>query len=314
MERAPVGNSLLGRRGRAAPSRRTGALVAASAAVLLLAGSAAAHPTVGERRSALEESERDAEKETDARGWLSRGRLLAESGDLPGALRAFDAAALLDPRLPGLDRARAEVCLAAGLRQRGLEAIDRHLRGSPGDPRGLATRARLLAADGRHGEAVQAWDRLLRTGIRPEPDHVVERARESVAAGDVAGALRGLDEARERLGPVPAIDHAAVDLEVDRGDFDGALRRIERARAGRTPGGTWEVRRAEVLEAAGRRDAAHVAWAEALAVLVARGSRGRPAPADLERRAAEGLARTGIDGGPAPSPGPSPRASGEPRA
>lgn len=248
----------------------------------------------------LEEAVRDTGKAPDARGWLERGRLLAEKGDFAAALRAFDAASLPDPALEGLDRARARVCLAAGLHARGLEAIDRHLRASPDDPLGLVVRARLLAAAGLHPDAVLTWDHLLRGRTPTEPDHVIERARESVAAGDSAGALRGLDEARERLGPVPAIDHLAVDLEVDRGNFDGALSRIERAKAGRAPRGAWELRRAEVLEAAGRKDAANAAYAAARAELLGRTARGRVAPVDLARRAWEGLARTGSRGAPTP--------------
>lgn len=283
-----------GKGGNAAPSRAARVFLAAASlsSCLLGAGPAEAHPTVGERRSVLDEGDREAGKEPDARGWLERGRLLAESGDVAGALHAFDVAALRDPNLPALDRSRAEVCLAAGMQVRGLEAIDRHLRTEPDDPRGLAVRARLLAAAGRPSEAAEAWDRLLRGRARPEPDHVIERARARAAAGDVAEARRGLDEGRARLGAVPAIDHLAVDLEVRREDFDGALRRIDRARAGRAPRGTWELRRAEVLEAAGRRDAAREAFSAAIAEIRARASRGRPVPVELERRASDGLART----------------------
>lgn len=248
----------------------------------------------------LEESERDAGSDVDARGWLRRGRLLAEAGNAAGALRAYDAAALLEPGLAGLERARAEACLEAGLHTRGLEAIDRHLLASPDDPRGLAVRARLLARIGRHEESVRAWDRLFAGPARPEPDHVIERARASVAAGDLGGALRGLDAARARIGAVPAIDHLAVDLEVERGDHDAALRRIERASASRGARGTWELRRAEVLEAAARRDEARTAYAAVLGWVRGRRASGRPAPPGLERRAADGLARTG----PAVSPAP----------
>ncbi|MFM7142239.1 MAG: tetratricopeptide repeat protein, partial [Alphaproteobacteria bacterium] len=241
--------------------------------------------------------------ETDAQGWLDRGRLLVESGDSAGALRAYDAAALIDPRLPGLDRSRAEACLASGLFSRGLEAIDRQLRATPSDPRALVLRARLLAKMGRHADAVAAWDRLLAGRARPEPDHVVERAQACVASGDLPAALRGLDEGRARLGAVPAIDHLAVDLEVRRGDFDGALRRIDRAMKGQAPRGPWELRRGEVLEAAGRREAAREAYAAALAEAHARAARGRAVPPEQELRARDGLGRTGPMASPSPSPG-----------
>lgn len=295
---------------RGEPSRLVrAALIAWVVCVGPPARTATAHPSVAERRSILEEREREATPDSpgqrDARGWFDRGRLLAEAGDAPGALRAYEMATSIDPGLPGLDRARAAACLAAGLDARGLESVERHLRTQPDDPRGLALRARLLARLGRPAEAVEEWNRLFALAARPEPDHAIERARASVASGDVPGALRGLDEARARLGAVPAIDHLAVDLEVGRGDFDGALRRIDRASGGRAPRGTWELRRAETLEAAGRRDESRAAYAAALSEMRSRAARGRGVPTDSERRAADGLVRTGGDP-PRPSVAPSP--------
>jgi len=96
---------------RRAERRSAGMVCALQAAAwffLVSVGTASPHPSVAERRSVLEEAVRDTGKAPDARGWLERGRLLAEKGDFAAALRALDAASLPDPALEGLGGPRED--------------------------------------------------------------------------------------------------------------------------------------------------------------------------------------------------------------
>src|SRR5690606_27991547 len=107
----------------------------------------------------------------------------------------------------------------------------------------------------------------------------------------VADAVEALDAGIARLGPIPALQLPAVELEVWLDRPAAALARLERliAREGRNP--AWLVRRAEILARAGRAAAARAAYEEAGAVLAAHAGNRRIHAFDaLADRIAAGLA------------------------
>jgi predicted negative regulator of RcsB-dependent stress response len=81
--------------------------------------------------------------------------------------------------------------------------------------------------------------------------------------------LRGLDEGINKLGPVVTLQLAAIDLELRRKNYDGALARLEQitAQSGRKE--TWLVKRGEILKLAGRDDEARAAFNAALVAIEA---------------------------------------------
>ena len=97
---------------------------------------------------------------------------------------------------------------------------------------------------------------------------------------------------------------AAVEIEIKSSHFDAAIERINRAGAGAKRPEQWLVRRAEVLDLAGRHADARAAWAQALTAIEALPPRHRhvPATAELEKRIRQRLTTVG-DAPPPPARG-----------
>jgi len=116
-------------------------------------------------------------------------------------------------------------------------------------------RAEIFSAEGKHIDAGRDYDAALELFERPfpaQPDILVKRARSYVAAGDVAGALAGLDAGMAETGPLIALQELALDLEVESGQLEAAINRLDVIldTAPRKEG--WLVRRGEVLASMGR--------------------------------------------------------------
>jgi len=77
-------------------------------------------------------------------------------------------------------------------------------------------------------------------------------------------ALRGLEEGISKLGPVVTLQLAAIDLELRRKNFDGALVRLDQIAAQSQRKESWLVRRGEILKLAGRDEEARAAFNAAL--------------------------------------------------
>ena len=155
--------------------------------------------------------------------------------------------------------------------------------------------AETLAELGRSRAAADAYARVIELAPRAGPEIFLARVRALAAGGDasLAEALRALDEAEARLGPVPALAQEGVALELRAGRTDAALARLERASAPARRGESWLVQRAEILERAGRSQEAASEYAAALASLdrLPPTRRATPASLTLAARAREGIAR-----------------------
>jgi predicted Zn-dependent protease len=75
-----------------------------------------------------------------------------------------------------------------------------------------------------------------------------------------AAALQALDEAIARLGPLVSLVNAAIEIDMENGNADGALRRIDMMRDAAPRPEPWMARRASVLARAGRTAESQAAW------------------------------------------------------
>jgi tetratricopeptide (TPR) repeat protein len=232
----------------------------------LLAGSPA-RAGAAESRAA---SERPAS--AAAIGHYVRGRMLAVSGDVRGALAELRAALALDEDAAEIRVAYGELLAAAGELSRAEMEARRSLDGRP--PLATVVRARILAgraaaeqrawgrAAGELAEAAKAEAALARAEQRP-PRSAAWRTLALVrdAAGDDAGATRALEELAA-LVPAEAAD-GWVDLgDAARAGGDGAraIRLYRRALAlSPRDGGAWK-RLALLEERAGATAEARTAW------------------------------------------------------
>ncbi|HKQ59334.1 MAG TPA: metallophosphoesterase [Candidatus Eisenbacteria bacterium] len=150
----------------------------------------------------------------DATLWLARGEYRRIQGDLAGARADYDEAAKRQPSLPGLALGRASLALDAGVPREARRLLDAALEQHPGDPEALLLRSRALIALRERQAAIADLSALIAAAPRPDPDLCLERARLQVYAGDRDAALRGLDEARAKLGAIPSLELYAIDLEL----------------------------------------------------------------------------------------------------
>lgn len=235
----------------------------------------------------------------DANLYLMRGELLRLERRWSAAAHDYERAARLDPALPEVEVCRARLDLDRGRPEEARRRMESVLtRGSRGDD--LATRiaaltiqARALERLDRPLEAVACLDTLLDLRSAPSPDQVLWRHRLLVAEHRLERSLAGLDEAILRLGPVISLELAALDVEVALGRYPEALARLDRLETQLPPSVLLTVRRAEILETAGRTRDARAAYETTLVTIenLPRGRRGTEMIRELERAARAGLER-----------------------
>ncbi|MDA2911669.1 tetratricopeptide repeat protein [Nitrospiraceae bacterium AH_259_D15_M11_P09] len=234
-------------------------------ALLLLSSSIHAHGTFHERIGRVDRQiEQDPQ---NAELYLTRAGIYRNNGDWGAALADIDRAAQLDPGRREVDYFRGRVFLAAGLPEKAEATLRRFLVTAPDHPAARVARARALAKLGRHLEAADDFTRAIRYAPVPIPEYYLERAQALVLAGEEhrGEAIRGLDEGMVQLGPLMTLVLVAIELEVERGHFDTALARLERLAAHVPRQEWWLARRGDILERAGRKQAARDSFQLALA-------------------------------------------------
>jgi tetratricopeptide (TPR) repeat protein len=127
----------------------------------------------------------------------------------------------------------------------------------------------------------------------PMPDLILERARLQAALGRLDDAVAGIDEGLRRLGEIPSLQLPAIEYERQRGDFTGALARVDRLVARYPRKEPWLALQAEVLEQADRLAEARATFREVIAGIEAYAPVRRQLDLirQLESRARDGLAR-----------------------
>jgi tetratricopeptide (TPR) repeat protein len=266
-------------------------LAAALVASLLLAPVALAHESFDEARGQLDAALVLAPR--DALLWHRSALLERSRGDLARAQSDLERACAL-----GLEPALAERERGLLARARGsLVDSERHLRRAralaPEDVEAVVAHAEVLGALGRWGASAQAHGRAIALAPRADPDLYLAWARALAAAETPAAALRAIDEAIARLGPVPALVQEGIALELHAGRPDAALARLDRLRGAGGRQERWLVQRGEILERAGRLPEASRDYAAALASLdtLPPGRRATLASLALATRARDGISR-----------------------
>jgi tetratricopeptide (TPR) repeat protein len=185
---------------------------------------------------------------------LRRAELHRQHRDWDRSLADLIRAEAADPSNDDVTFARGRLFRDAGWPRAALLVLAPYLAAHPDHGPAHLVRARALVDVGRFADAVSAYDDAVTHLPVRQPDHYVERARAARRAGGehLAAAVRGLDAGMDDLGPIVTLELLAIETEVELGRHDAALARID-ARLRRAPRPeSWLVRRAEVLERAGR--------------------------------------------------------------
>jgi tetratricopeptide (TPR) repeat protein len=215
----------------------------------------------------IERANRAVEADPDAPGpYLNRAEIHRRHGDFAEAIADLDRAAALEPGGHQVDYFRGHVYLDSGRPMEAEAALRRFLEHEPRNPAALEASARALVSLGRHLEAAHEYTGAIESQPVPIPAYYLARAEAFARAGDehLPEAIRGLDAGLMTLGPVMTLQRAAIDLEVRRGNVDGALARLERAAEASPRQETWLARRGEILERAGRLEEARDSFELAL--------------------------------------------------
>lgn len=246
-------------------------------------GHAAAH---GDLHDQIAEVTRQiARRPDDARLYVKRGELHRFHGERTAALSDYDRAARLDPALAEVDLGRGKTLFEAGRAAQARAALERFLERRPDHADARMSLARVLVRLRLPAQADAEFARAIRLVGRPKPDLYFERATALGSAGRLDAAIRVIDEGIARLGPLAALEDLGVSLERRRGNYDGALARLDRINVGTSRREAWLARRGEILAEAGRP-------AEARASLLAARASIESLPARLRRtRAIERLER-----------------------
>ncbi len=242
-------------------------LVWLAISVTLLTAPAVAHDGIHEQ---ITEVTRRIERDPkNAALYLKRGELHRLHRDWDRASTDYDRAAQLNPQLAVVDLARGRMLYEAGRPQLAKPLLDRFLARQPKHAEAMVTRARISLKLGQQAEATKDFTAAIALAPQPQPEMYLERAGALTSAGEEFRneALRGLDEGIEKLGPLVTLQLAAIDLELAQRRYDAALARLDKVAAQSPRKEQWLARRGEILEQAGRKAEARVAFTAALAAI-----------------------------------------------
>jgi tetratricopeptide (TPR) repeat protein len=204
---------------------------------------------------------------SDASLYLKRGDQYRYQGNWSDARADYRRARRIDPALDVVDLRLGALFLDRGEPRRAKKSLDAYLARRPRDLLGLRLRSRAFRQLGMPLAAAEDMRRGIDLCVpphRPEPDDYLERARAFEAAGGdhLGEAILALDEGIAALGPIVSLQLPAIELDVQVGRFEDALRRVDVLEGGSGRREVWLVKRAEILERAGRHDEARTVRAQ----------------------------------------------------
>jgi tetratricopeptide (TPR) repeat protein len=267
--------------------------LACAGAYLILArpGSPAAHPGVHEQEQAV--ADELALRPGDPEMHLRQGRLLAERGEWDAALEAYERARSFGADSDRVDVVAGAALLDAGWPRMAKRRFDTVLERNPGRDDARLGRARAWVKLDHPEAAAVDFAAALERMADPRPAYALEQRDVLLAIGRREEALTALDRAISRIGVVPTLLLAAIDVALDLERYDDALLRIDGLLKTSPGHPLWIARRAAILDRAGRRDEARAAYADALERVRSRSARAHSRRLDaLEGELREALAQT----------------------
>ena len=205
---------------------------------------------------------------TTAELLLLRAELYRAHQDWDLALKDYDAAAPSLTNSPALEFGRAQTLAGCGKLSKARAAFDNLLQRHPDNAAALLGRARVLAQLDHLALAIADYTRAFTNLTNPRPEDYLERARIQAAESGADAAVKGLDEGLARMGWTVTLQRAALDYDLERGNTDGALTRLESILTRSNRKESWLTLRAEILQKAGRTQDAREAFQAALKAII----------------------------------------------
>jgi tetratricopeptide (TPR) repeat protein len=230
-------------------------LIACGGAAAALCGFASAHGGRDDHIASVDAQ--IASQPAGAALYLRRAELHRIYREFDEADEDYAQALALEPEHPEAVWLRARSKLEGGKAGVAISQLNAYLERFPEHASARLTRARALFAIGNSAQS--AADYAIALAALPEtpPELYIEQRDAQQSAGisweiQLASIERGL----RRLGPVPSLEDAALELELRAKRWDAALSRLERQASGAARQERWLYRRGLVLAQAGRADEA----------------------------------------------------------
>jgi tetratricopeptide (TPR) repeat protein len=180
---------------------------------------------------------------------LNRARFELKQGDHAGALSDIETAERLSDRI--------EVSYVLGLyfvaeqqHQQAIGAFGDYLARYPGHTPAIQARAKAYEKLGETEKSIYDYQYLLSVSREPSPDYYIELARLESVLGPCGlhMALKSLDRGIAKLGVLVSLQSAAIDYEIDRGNYRLALARHETLRPWLGKTSQWQDRQRQLSE------------------------------------------------------------------
>ncbi len=198
--------------------------------------------------------------------YFQRADTHRQHADWTSAEKDYAKVLQLDPRFYEVYLARGQMLHDSGRDVEALQELNHFLSLRNSHGLGYSTRGRVLGALRRYEDAVNDFDQAILGNPPPSLEDYLYRARCLAACGTnrLREAVRGLDASPASYQALLSLQDLAVDLEVKQGEFDDALKRLDKHFAKLPRKEWWLKRRAEILEQAGKSAEASAACREAL--------------------------------------------------
>ena len=134
--------------------------------------------------------------------------------------------------------------------QQAIGAFGDYLARYPGHTPAIQARAKAYEKLGETEKSIYDYQYLLGVGREPSPDYYIELARleSALVPCGLLLALKSLDRGIARLGPLVSLQSAAIDYEIDRGNYPQALARHETLRPWLGKTSQWQDRQRQLSE------------------------------------------------------------------
>lgn len=197
--------------------------------------------------------------------FLSRARFHAQHEDWSAAHSDLDRVEILAPGLKTTALLRGEVFLMAADFKKARAAFLKLTTVQPRLALAHDGLARTLVANGEFVEAAESFARAIECSDQPTPVLYHNQSSALEKAGKTADALAALDAGIACIGPLVSLVTPAIEMDLAAGRFDAAVARVDALLASLPRRESWLVRRAEILEKAGRSTDARATWEQARA-------------------------------------------------
>lgn len=234
----------------------------------LVAPSAFAHPDAKHSLETLDEHL--AASPRDPQLHLAKARVLLGIDHVAEAIRCVDEAASLDSKAAGLGYFEARLFQATGHVEQARKRLESFLKDEPEHAEAIRLVASLCAKADDASAAAWWLQKLLQLPKDLLPDDAARCAALYLhrhQPGDDDLALKVLDDSMASLGCLKGLQYMAIDIEMRLGRHEAALSRLALLTARFRPQVEFELKRAQILEQAGRKAEAAQAYDNAVVIM-----------------------------------------------